>query len=89
MQLRLPKIFLLFIVLTNWNNIVLAQVKFTTIITPATIGTDETAELKLIVRNADKVQLIKPPGLKNFIVVGEPTREIGVEAIAGAYTSIT
>ena len=89
MQLRLPKIFLLFIALTNWNNIVLAQAKFTAIITPATIGTDETAELKLIVRNADKVQLMKPPGLKNFILVGEPMREIGVETIAGAYTSIT
>lgn len=69
-----------------------AQVKFTAKFTPNTIGTEETAELKLLVENAGTVQSIKPPSLKDFIVVSGPNQESGMESINGdtrQYTGIT
>lgn len=69
-----------------------AQVKFTAKFTPTTIGTEETAELKLLVENAGTVQSIKPPSLKDFIVVSGPNQESGMESINGdtrQYTGIT
>lgn len=69
-----------------------AQVKFTAKFTPNTIGTEETAELKLLVENAGNVQNITPPSLKDFIVVSGPNQESGMESINGVtrqYTGIT
>jgi len=69
-----------------------AQVKFTAKFTPNTIGTEETAELKLLVENAGTVQSIKPPALNDFIVVSGPNQESGMESINGVtrqYTGIT
>ena len=69
-----------------------AQVKFTAKFSPNTIGTEETAELKLLVENAGTVQSIKPPSLKDFIVVSGPNQESGMESINGdtrQYTGIT
>jgi len=92
MQRRQLNIFLLWILFTGFNYSVMAQVKFTAKISPATIGKDETAELKLLVENASDVQNITPPALGKFIVVSGPNQESGMESINGVttrYTGIT
>jgi len=93
MLLRHYKIWVLFILLTGLLKYpVLAQVKFTAKISPAIIGKDETAELKLLVENATDVQQINPPALDNFIIVSGPNQESGMESINGnttQYTGIT
>ena len=43
----------------------MAQVRFSTSVSPSTIGRDEMAQLKLTVENAGEVQRIDPPSLKN------------------------
>lgn len=60
-----------------------AQVKFSATITPAEIGKDEYAQLKLIVENAAEVQQIVPPRLKNFIIVSGPNQESGMTMVNG------
>ena len=92
MQRRQLNIFILFILLTGFNYSVTAQVKFTAKISPATIGKDETAELKLLVENAGNVQNITPPALDKFIIVSGPNQQSGMESINGnttQYTGIT
>ncbi|MES2890927.1 MAG: BatD family protein [Bacteroidota bacterium] len=61
----------------------LAQVKFSATISPATIGKNETAELRFAIDNATKVDRISPPNLKDFIVVSGPNQETGMESING------
>ncbi|MDO9374134.1 MAG: BatD family protein [Ferruginibacter sp.] len=60
-----------------------AQVKFSATISPATIGKNETAELRFAIDNATKVDRISPPNLKDFIVVSGPNQETGMESING------
>lgn len=81
MQSGLQKIFLfLFILCGHWAN---AQIKFTASISPSEIGKDEYAQLKLMVENANEVQQIVPPVLKDFTIVSGPNPENGVTMING------
>ena len=76
MQPGLQKIFLFFFLLAGYG--ANAQLKFTATITPAEIGKDEYAQLKLMVENANEVQQIVPPNLNNFIIVSGPNQESGM-----------
>ena len=82
MQQFLQKLILLFFLLTGYCSN--AQVKFTASITPAVIGRDEYAQLKLMVENANEVQQIVPPSLKDFIIISGPNQESGMTMINGA-----
>ena len=82
MQQILQKLLLLFFLLSG--NCINAQVKFSASITPAEIGKDEYAQLKLMVENANEVQQIVPPNLKNFIIISGPNQESGMRMINGA-----
>jgi hypothetical protein len=81
-QQFLQKIILLFFLLTGYCT--QSQVKFTASITPAEIGRDEYAQLKLVVENANEVQQIVPPNLKDFVIIGGPNQESGMSMINGA-----
>jgi len=61
-----------------------AQVKFSASLTPEEIGKDEYTQLKLMVENANEVQQIVPPNLKDFIIVSGPNQESGMTMINGA-----
>jgi len=60
-----------------------AQVKFSASLTPSEIGKDEFAQLKLMVENANEVQQIVPPNLKDFIIISGPNQESGMTMING------
>jgi hypothetical protein len=77
----LQKIIILFLLLGS--SVVKAQVKFTAIISPAEIGKDEYAQLKLMVENAKEVEQIIPPNLKNFSIVSGPNQESGMSMVNG------
>lgn len=77
----LQKIFLLLFLLSGYCSI--AQVKFTASISPAEIGKDEYAQLKLMVENAKEVEQIVPPNLKNFSIVSGPNQESGLSMVNG------
>jgi hypothetical protein len=62
---------------------VLAQVRFSASVSPTVIGKNETAELRLMVENAQDVQQIIPPSFKDFIVVSGPNQESSVETVNG------
>ena len=81
MQKRLQKIILFFFLLTGYYSN--AQIKFTASITPAVIGRDEYAQLKLMVENANEVQQIVPPSLKDFVIISGPNQESGMTMING------
>ncbi|MBL7701702.1 MAG: protein BatD [Ferruginibacter sp.] len=61
-----------------------AQVKFSASISSPEIGRDEYVQLKLTVENADEVQQIVPPNLKDFIIISGPNQESGMAMINGA-----
>ncbi len=77
----LRKILPLFLLLAGFC--VQAQIRFSATISPAEIGKDEYAQLKLMVENANEVQQIVPPNLKNFIIVSGPNQENGMTMING------
>lgn len=81
MRLVLQKMFLLLLVSAGYS--VQAQVKFSASISPTEIGKNEYAQLKLMVENANEVQQIVPPNLKNFIIVSGPNQESGMTMING------
>ena len=81
MQPVLQKIILFFFLLTGYCTN--AQVKFSASITPAEIGRDEYTQLKLMVENANEVQQIVPPSLKDFIIISGPNQESGMTMING------
>ncbi|MGB5007049.1 MAG: BatD family protein [Ferruginibacter sp.] len=60
-----------------------AQVKFSASISPAEIGRDEYAQLKLMVENAGEVQQIVPPNLNKFNIISGPNQESGMTMING------
>ncbi len=60
-----------------------AQVKFSASISPAQIGKDEFAQLKLTVENAKEVQHINPPQLNDFVIVSGPNQESGMSMVNG------
>jgi hypothetical protein len=74
-------ILLLFFLNCHFAN---AQVKFYASLIPTEIGKDEYTQLKLTVENANEVQQIVPPDLRNFIVVSGPNQESGMTVINGA-----
>ncbi len=73
MQQALKRFIGLFFLLTGYC--VNAQVKFSATISPAVIGKNEYAQLKLMVENASEIQQIVPPNLKDFIVISGPNQE--------------
>lgn len=81
MQQFLQKLIFLFFLITGYYTN--AQVKFTASITPAEIGREEYAQLKLMVENANEVQQIVPPSLKDFIIISGPNQESGMTMING------
>ena len=81
MQPFLRKIFLFIFLLTGYFTN--AQVKFSASISPAEIGKDEYTQLKLMVENANEVQQIVPPNLKDFIIISGPNQESGMTMING------
>jgi hypothetical protein len=52
-----------------------AQVKFSASISPAVIGKNEYAQLKLTVENANEIQQIVPPNLSDFVLISGPDPE--------------
>ena len=66
-----------------YGHVANAQVKFSASLTPEEIGKDEYTQLKLMVENANEVQQIVPPNLKDFIVVSGPNQESGMTMING------
>jgi hypothetical protein len=54
------------------------QVRFSASVSPA-----ELAELKFVVENADEVQQIEPPSLKNFSIVAGPSQQSGMSIVNG------
>ncbi len=82
MQPVLQKLILLFFLLAGYCTY--AQVKFSASISPAEIGRDEYAQLKLMVENANEVQQIVPPSLKDFTIISGPNQESGMTMINGA-----
>jgi len=81
MKQVLQKFIVLLFLLSGYNTH--AQVKFSASISPAEIGKDEYAQLKLTVENANEVQQIVPPSLKNFIIISGPNQESGMTMING------
>jgi hypothetical protein len=81
MQPVLQKLILLFFLLAGYCTN--AQVKFSSSISPAEIGKDEYAQLKLMVENANEVQQIVPPNLKDFTIVSGPNQESGMTMYNG------
>lgn len=70
----------------------IAQASFTATISPGSIGKSETAELRLMINNARRVDQITPPSLKDFIIVGGPNQESGMEnnnGVTRQYIGIT
>lgn len=60
-----------------------AQVRFIASISPAEIGKNEFAQLKLMVENAKVVEQITPPNLKDFMIVSGPNQESGMSIVNG------
>lgn len=81
MQQGLQKIIVLFFLLAGYCTY--AQVKFTASLTPREIGRDAYAQLKLVVENANEVQQIVPPSLKDFIIISGPNQESGMTMVNG------
>jgi hypothetical protein len=81
MKRILPLIFIFCFLLETTS--IFCQVKFTATVTPAQISKNEYAQLKLMVENAEDVQNITLPALKNFTVTGGPSHESGATSING------
>lgn len=60
-----------------------AQIKFSASLTPTEIGKDEYTQLKLMVENANEVQQIVPPNLRDFNIISGPNQESGMTMING------
>ena len=56
-----------------------AQIHFTATVSPASIGKNETAELKFIIENASEANNFIAPSLKDFIILSGPNQESGME----------
>ncbi len=80
----------LLIGMSHYN--LLAQATLSATISPATIGKNEAAELRFVIENAQRIDRISPPDLKDFIVASGPNQETGVESINGvtrSYVGVT
>lgn len=81
MQAYLQRTFLLTFLFTGY--FATAQVRFSASIAPNTIGKNEYAQLKFTVENAEEVQQIDPPRLKDFTIIGGPSQESGMSMVNG------
>lgn len=63
--------------------VVSGQASLKLVVTPTSIGKDETATISLVVDNAKEITYITPPDLRNFIVISGPNRESGYQYING------
>ena len=91
-RINSKKTFLLFTLVIICPFYLLAQARFTATISPATIGKNETFELRLMVENARGVEQINPPSLKDFSLISGPNSESGMESTNGVvkqYTGIS
>ncbi len=79
----MKKIFLLILAVIIFNNISSAQPKFTATISPISIGKDETAQLIFKVENAQQVQDLTAPDLKNFTIISGPNQQSNMQIING------
>ncbi len=81
MQPVLQKIILLLFLFNGY--VANAQIKFSASLTPTEIGKDEYTQLKLMVENANEVQQIVPPNLRNFNIISGPNQESGMTMVNG------
>jgi hypothetical protein len=86
MQPRFIKTFFFLFTLGICHTPVFAQVKFTAEANPASIGKDETTELRFTVDNAKQVDEITPPALNDFTIVSGPNQETSMQNINGVIT---
>ncbi|HTL10731.1 MAG TPA: BatD family protein [Chitinophagaceae bacterium] len=63
---------------------VLAQVKFSTVITDREISKDDYLQVEYVVENASSVASLTPPAFKGFTVVSGPMQQTGMSVINGA-----
>ena len=63
-----------------------SQVNISMSVSPSQINKDEYATLKIIIENANDVQQVTPPSLKNFIVLSGPNQENGMQPVNGHAT---
>jgi hypothetical protein len=84
MQLLLKKILPAILIIAVFSSVnCIGQARFFASISPAVIGKDESAELKLTVENAQQAKLLSIPSLQNFNIVSGPNKENGMESING------
>lgn len=69
------------------GNTVAGQVRFTASVSPAQISKDEYAQLRLTIENAQNVDRVAPPVLKNFTIVSGPNQESSTTMINGVTKS--
>ncbi len=80
MRLSIIKNLILILLLSfGSQQLLVAQARFKASISPASIGKNETAELRLMVENAQEVEEITPPVLKDFIIISGPNQESGIQ----------
>ena len=69
------------------------QARFSISLTPAEINKDEYTTLRILIENADNVQDLTPPNLKDFIVLSGPNPESGMRTVNGTnvmnYVAVT
>jgi hypothetical protein len=85
MASTLQKIILLLVLFTS--NTVAGQVRFTASVSPAQISKDEYAQLRLTIENAQDVDRVAPPALKDFTIVSGPSQESSTTMINGVTKS--
>ncbi|MBS1510881.1 MAG: protein BatD [Bacteroidetes bacterium] len=91
MQSFLQKISLLFL-LACCQNIVVAQVKFSAVVSAPEISKNELLQVKFVVDNGKLVKQITPPRFNNFSLVSGPNQESGMSMVNGdvkQYTAIS
>lgn len=64
-----------------------AQVKFSASISPSVIGKDEFAQLSLTVENANDIEQIVPPRLRDFNLISGPSEMTSMSVVNGISTT--
>src|ERR1700743_1445471 len=83
MKLLTRKIFLSIIAICFCSVSVFAQTSFTATISPSVIGKDETAQLSFTIENAQQVEQIVPPELKDFQILSGPNQQSSFQSVNG------
>jgi BatD DUF11 like domain len=82
MFIMFKKIFSVFFVVAM-HNAAMAQPAFSAAFTPAEIGKDEYATLRLVIENGNDIGKITLPAFKDFVVAGGPSQESGMSTVNG------